>query len=82
MALSIKSDEADALAREIARLTGESLTDTVTVALRQRLDRENRIRGRDLHDVVAELQARVAQMPVLDDRPIDDLLYDEHGLPG
>lgn len=80
MALSIKSDEADGLARELARLTGESLTDTVTESLRQRLVRERRIRGRDLHEAIAEIQDRVAAMPVLDDRPADDLLgYNEHG---
>ncbi len=31
MALSIKSDEADRLARELSALTGETLTDTVTL---------------------------------------------------
>ncbi len=80
MALSIKSDEADALARELARLTGESLTDTVTESLRERLSRQRRLRGHDLHEAVAEIQARVAAMPVLDDRPADELLgYNEHG---
>jgi antitoxin VapB len=36
MALSIKTDEADRLARELAALTGETLTDAVTNALRER----------------------------------------------
>jgi len=40
MALSIKTEEADRLARVLSRLTGESLTRAVTVALRERLDRE------------------------------------------
>jgi antitoxin VapB len=40
MALSIKTAEADALARSLARLTGESMTEVVTVALRERLARE------------------------------------------
>jgi antitoxin VapB len=40
MALSIKTDEADRLARALAKLTGESLTDAVTTALRERLARE------------------------------------------
>ena len=40
MALSIKTDEADRLARELSSVTGESLTRAVTVALRERLDRE------------------------------------------
>lgn len=39
MALSIKTEEADRLARELAALTGETMTQTVTRALRERLDR-------------------------------------------
>ena len=41
MALSIKSDEADRLARELAAETGETLTEAVVVALKERLDREH-----------------------------------------
>jgi antitoxin VapB len=37
MALSIKGPEADRLARELAAATGESLTEAVTKALRDRL---------------------------------------------
>jgi antitoxin VapB len=40
MALSIKTDQADRLARDLARLTGETMTEAVTVALRERLSRE------------------------------------------
>lgn len=40
MALSIKAAEADELARSLARLTGESMTEAVTAALRERLARE------------------------------------------
>ncbi len=36
MYLSIKNDEAHQLATELAKLTGESLTSAVTVALRER----------------------------------------------
>lgn len=80
MALSIKSDEADALARELSEVTGESLTAAVTEALRQRLERERRLRGRNLREVIAEIQAEVAALPVLDDRPADEILgYNEDG---
>src|ERR1700680_2847822 len=37
MALSIKSDDADRLARELAAETGETLTEAVETALRERL---------------------------------------------
>jgi antitoxin VapB len=40
MALSIKTAEADKLARALVRLTGETLTEAVTAALRERLQRE------------------------------------------
>ncbi|HXQ49763.1 MAG TPA: type II toxin-antitoxin system VapB family antitoxin, partial [Stellaceae bacterium] len=40
MALSIKTDEADKLARALTKLTGENLTEAVTIALRERLARE------------------------------------------
>jgi antitoxin VapB len=39
MALSIKTEEADRLARELSRFTGESMTDAITRAMRERLDR-------------------------------------------
>jgi antitoxin VapB len=46
MALSIKTAEADELARSLVRLTGESMTEAVTIALRERLVREKARRER------------------------------------
>ena len=48
MALSIKTDEADRLARELSRLTGENMTEAVTRALAERLERLRRAREADL----------------------------------
>lgn len=39
MALSIKTEEADRLARQLAGLTGETMTEAITKALRERIDR-------------------------------------------
>lgn len=39
MALNIKNDETERLAREVAARTGESLTEAVRVALAERLER-------------------------------------------
>jgi len=39
MAMVIKNDEAQKLARELSKLTGESLTAAVTEAVRERLER-------------------------------------------
>jgi antitoxin VapB len=85
MALSIKNPETERLARELARATGESLTEAVTVALRDRLLRETG-HGGDCAQVRAEIrriQERIAELPVLDERAPDEIIgYDEHGLPG
>jgi antitoxin VapB len=61
MALSIKTDEADQLARTLARLTGETMTQAVTKALRERLERERERRQptRDLPDRLAALVERL-----------------------
>jgi antitoxin VapB len=80
MALSIKNDEADRLARELAEATGESLTDAVIEALRERLDRARR--RNDVGRRLRRLAAEVAGYPVLDGRLADEIVgYDERGLP-
>jgi len=82
MALSIKNDEADRLARELARTTGESLTDAVVVALRERLERERRRRVPGVAERLRRLAMEAAALPVQDPRSADALVgYDERGLP-
>lgn len=83
MALSIKNPETERLARELARATGESLTEAVTKAVRDRLVRMTGRRDPDrMMEAIREIQERVAKLPVLDDRTPDELLgYDENGLP-
>jgi antitoxin VapB len=79
MALSIKSDRADQLARELALLTGESITDTVITSLERRLAEERRLRRRRSVDDLVE---RFRALPVLDARSADEIIgYDENGLP-
>jgi antitoxin VapB len=82
MALSIKSDEADRLARELAAETGETLTEVVEIALRERLDREHARHAASMRTRLARLAADVAAMRVADDRtPAEIIGYDEAGLP-
>lgn len=82
MALSIKSDKADRLARELAAQTGESLTEAVVVALSQRLRRERARSGLAMRMRLQRLQSDAAKFPVLDTRPPDAVVgYDRHGLP-
>lgn len=83
MALSIKDPEADRLARELAARTGETLTQAIVVALRERLAREaGRTVSVPLADDLAAIRRRCAALPVLDPRSDDDILgYDHRGLP-
>jgi antitoxin VapB len=83
MALSIKHPEADRLARELASRTGETLTEAVVAALRERLAREEgKVRGRPLREELATIRRRLAALPVQDPRTQDEIIgYDEHGLP-
>ena len=83
MALSIKNEEADRLARELTSETGESMTQAVINARRERLLRlRGRRRATDLKEELAAIRTRCAALPVKDARSADELLgYDEHGLP-
>ena len=84
MALNIKDAEADRLARELAAATGETLTEAVLNALRERLSRQQKRRppARTARDVLREARLRLSRLPVLDNRSADEILgYDETGLP-
>jgi antitoxin VapB len=82
MALSIKSDEADRLARELTAETGETLTEAVEIALRERLDREHARHAASMRTRLARLAADVAALRVADDRTPEGIIgYDDIGLP-
>ncbi len=81
--MNIKNDDTYQLAAELADLTGETLTATVTIALRERLARVKRHRARrSLVNELDEIALHCASLPVLDARRDEEILgYDEHGLP-
>ena len=84
MSLTIKNDETCVLARNLADLTGDSVTGAITAALRERMERERR--RRDAEAGVKDLLAigrRCAKLlePGTSATQIGDLLYDERGLP-
>ncbi|MFZ6005833.1 MAG: type II toxin-antitoxin system VapB family antitoxin [Actinomycetota bacterium] len=82
MAFSIKNDDADRLARELAATTGETLTEAVLVALRERLQREESRRRVGAADRLRRLAAEVATLPITDPRSPEEILgYDERGVP-
>lgn len=83
MALNIRNPEAERLVTELARQAGETKTEAVIKALRDRLSRVRRERSkRSLADELEEIAEHCANLPILDARPADEILgYDEHGLP-
>ena len=84
MGFNIKNNETCRLADELTRLTGETMTGAITVALRERLEREKCARS---------IETRVQEMRAIAERytklmgpdpsavEIGELLYDERGLP-
>jgi antitoxin VapB len=82
MTLTIESEKADRLARELAALTGETVAEAVTKALDERLQRARSRNARPLN--VEELRRLIVEfrsLPTLDPRPADEILgYDERGL--
>jgi antitoxin VapB len=83
MSLNIKDSEADTLVRRLAQATGETITEAVTVAVKERLERLRAgRRARSLADELDEIALRCASLPVLDERPEEEILgYDANGLP-
>jgi antitoxin VapB len=83
MEMNIKSAEAHRLARELAALTGESLSGAVTEAVRERLERLRRGQDTDLAQQLRALRRDAAPRFKEPWRSVDhgELLYDERGLP-
>lgn len=84
MSLNIKNEEACQLASELARLTGETKTGAITVALRDRLERERRLHDREsLLRNIRAIRKRCASLlgPGPSATEHGDFLYDGQGLP-
>ncbi len=84
MSLNVNDTETCRLADELARLTGETTTAAVTVALRERLDRERRKRdatllAQELHTIGQRCAALLAPGPAAVEHR--GMLYDENGVP-
>lgn len=76
MALNIKDPEADRLARQVAEMTGETITQAVVIALREKLKREERRLGDVdmLVDDVLGIARGVTAAPTLDRRSDEAIL--------
>jgi antitoxin VapB len=83
MALNIKDEAADTLARELAAETGESITTAVTIAVRERLERLRGAVPRERrHQELTRIAQRSSKRRIRDRRSADEILgYDADGLP-
>lgn len=82
MALSIRNQETEKLARQVSRLTGETLTEAIGKSLEERLERLQRSRSRQtIRRQIHKILARVDALPDRDSRSADAILgYDDNGL--
>jgi antitoxin VapB len=82
MPLNIRNKLTEELAGALAKLTGETKTEAVTQALRERLERVRRGRSkRLLVDELDQIAVHCASLPLKDPRSAEEILgYDEHGI--
>jgi len=83
MALDIDDPETEALARELAERTGETIAAAIKRALQERLARIDSEAAKDaLLEDLAAFRRSWSALPLLDGRSADEILgYDENGLP-
>jgi antitoxin VapB len=82
MALNIKDPETDQLVRRLTGLTGENITQAVKTAVRERIEREERARGKASLEELRAIARRIASRIDRDGRTADEIIgYDERGLP-
>ena len=84
MSLNIKNEETCRLAGELARLTGETMTGAITVALRERLERERHERSVEVRvQRLCAVANRCAKLLGPGPSAVEhgDVLYDDRGLP-
>jgi antitoxin VapB len=81
MSLNIKNEKIHRRVRELARVTGESMTAAVDKAVQERLER---VRGKSKEGMAEKLMKIARASGPLWKEPyvsIEELLYDEKGLP-
>jgi antitoxin VapB len=84
MALSIRNPKTEKLARKLAVESKETITQAITRALEERLER---VRGRsesiDVAEELLKISQRCSAIPDRDRRSADEILgYDSLGVPG
>src|SRR5712692_5735910 len=81
--ISIKNAETEQLARELAKETGETITEVIKRSLQDRLQRvRGRRHARGLPEQVEDILQRMDALPTLDERAEDEILgYDQDSIP-
>ncbi len=83
MALNIKDATAHRLAKELAERRGTTMTEAVTDAIAEALERTSTPQTSPKLLRLEEISRRAANLPVLDARTADEIVgYDAQGLPG
>jgi len=82
MALSIKNSQAEKLAREVAAISGESLTQAIIHALEERLERLSGKRSAtDIRQEIMAVSRRCSSLSDIDKRSPDEILgYNQSGI--
>jgi len=83
VALSIRNEKAEKLAREVAAISGENLTQAIVHSLEERLER---LRGRrtavELFEEIMTISQRCRSLPDKDPRAPEEILgYNQVGVP-
>lgn len=83
MALNIKNDATQRLVKQLTSLTGETMTDAVTEAVRERLEKVRSQQGVGLADLLLAIGKDCAAhlREPFRSKHHGELLYDEQGLP-
>lgn len=85
MTIPINQPEVNTLLRQLVAATGESESEALAQALRERLTREQARRAarHRLTEDLLRIGRECAALPILDDRSPEVILgYDKNGLPG
>lgn len=81
MPISIKDPETDRKIRELAELTGESITTSVRTAIEQRLRRESGRRRSGVAERLLQLSLAKQGKKQFDESAEEAIGYDENGMP-
>jgi antitoxin VapB len=83
VALSIQNSKAEKLAREVAAQCGETITQAITRALEERLERlQGRRTAGDMVAEILKISKRCSKLPDKDARKPEEILgYNDIGVP-